>query len=300
MSSSKALLICSSLSLLSCIVVVASIGSDPTASTSRHQGLLFKQLHSHIGLTTLRILNNKVARSGVSDSVMNQFCNVFLPFPIYFFLCSFGWTILIAFKFRSSKSWFLPTENVYQVPFWVVWIVAFIFIIPSILLDIVRPNLINNAISSSTTNMCVYNHTNTTGIIVDVCTFLLPLTLTILINLYSYTRVRNDARPALLSSRRDNTCMFVCIVVQGLWALRDSPHSVLAKNMRKAGGYLLVLLFVFLPNIIYNYFAISSSSNSKYGNYLDFAFCLSSLQVRPSEWCCFVCSVLTVGMCRDS
>lgn len=257
MSSSNALLICSSISLVSCAVVVVSIAFDPTSSTSRHLGLVYNLLLSGMGLSTVLIIYNIVALTS-SDEFMNYFCNIFLPFPIYFFLCSFGWTILIAFKFRSAKSWFLPAEKQILVPFWVVWAVSFVLIIPSALFDIIEPRLINSAIHSSSTNMCVYNHANTSGIVVDVCTFLFPLTLTIGINLYSYTR--------------------------GLWALRDSPHSVLAKNMRKAGGYLLVLLFVFIPNIVYNYYAMSSSTNSKYEDYLDFAFCLSSLQVSK-----FVC-----------
>ena len=252
MSATNALLICASLSLLSCSLVVISIAFDPTSSTSRHLGLVFNLLLSGIGLSLSIIIYVIVAMQS-SESAQQTFCNKWLPFPIYFFLCSFGWTVLIAFKFRSSKSWFLPTEKSIVVPFWTVWVGAFLLVVPAIICDIVEPNIVSSSISTENTIMCVYNHTTKTGKAIDVLTLQVPLTLTILINLYSYSR--------------------------GLWALRDSPHSVLAKNMRRAGGYLFVLLFVFIPNIIYNYYSLSTSTNSKFEGYSAFAFCLSALQV---------------------
>ncbi len=252
----NALSICSIISLVSCIVVTFSIASDPTSQTSRHLALVFRLVICGIGLSLSLLIYNLVAQYSLSDASLNTFCNAFLPFPMYFFVASFGWTVLIAFRFRSTKSWFLGTEKKYEVPYWVVWSVSLMFVFPAIITCIAFPGNIAFVLSSPSTNMCVYNHENIIGKYIDIFTLQLPLAFTIIVNLYSYGR--------------------------GLFALRDSPHSVLARHMRKAGGYLFILIIVWVPNIVYNLYSIFLNTNTDLNGFQDFGFCMAALQVQPS------------------
>lgn len=63
---------------------------------------------------------------------------------------------------------------------------------------------------------CSFDHESTPGIIIDLICFQFPLLVTIFINIYSYTK--------------------------GIYVLKNSPGSVIARQMKRAGGYLFVLL----------------------------------------------------------
>jgi hypothetical protein len=106
---------------------------------------------------------------------------------------------------------------------------------------------------ADTNQSCTFNHNTITGIVLDLATFQGPLLVTIIVNCYSYTK--------------------------GLLALSNTPHSVVARQMRKAGGYLGVLLLVWVPNIVYNFMSIFSGGNDdQYSAFLDMVIFLSSLQ----------------------
>lgn len=250
--STSALLACSSISLIASVLIVASIFFDPSSGTSRHLGLVNRLLLSNIGLSVSLIVYCIVSALASRDE-LKHFCNAFLPFPMYFFLASYGWTILIAFRFRSNKSWFLPDGQPYQTPYYFVWAAAFVLILPTIINNIAYPMSISTVVSSSSTNMCVYNHSVMAGKVIDLATIQAPLVFTIIINLYSYSL--------------------------GLFALRDSPHSVLARQMRKAGGYLFMLIIVWVPNVFYNFVSIINNANTDDFLFLETGFCLAALQV---------------------
>eukprot|EP01031_Cornospumella_fuschlensis_P025989 gene25989-31382_t len=99
---------------------------------------------------------------------------------------------------------------------------------------------------------CTFDHDHMSGIVLDIAIIQVPNLLTILLNIYIYA----------------------C----GLAALNNAPHSVLARQMRKAGGYLAVLIIVWVPNLVYNMLSIIDTSHRSYDSLLDLAVLLVSLQ----------------------
>ena len=88
---------------------------------------------------------------------------------------------------------------------------------------------------------------------VDIICFQAPLIAIMFLNIYTY--------------------------MKGLLALHNAPHSVIARQMKRAGGYLMVLLVVWVPNITYNLLVICDDTNEPYDNFLVLTIMLSALQV---------------------
>lgn len=91
---------------------------------------------------------------------------------------------------------------------------------------------------------CMFNPNLLRAQLVNNLCFQIPLVLTILINLWAYVKVGLPGRAAVPCLVSSLTCP------QGLHALRDAPQSVIAREMRRAGIYMSVLLVVWIPNFI--------------------------------------------------
>lgn len=83
---------------------------------------------------------------------------------------------------------------------------------------------------------CSFDHITTVGVAMDVITFQAPLVITVILNVYLYIR--------------------------GLNSLKDSPFSVLSRRLRRASGYIIVLVVVWVPNLLYNALCIFGKTNT--------------------------------------
>eukprot|EP00981_Chlorochromonas_danica_P002999 scaffold601_cov170-Ochromonas_danica.AAC.60 len=203
------------------------------------QGLLFKNKRdrkivnvnpeSDPGDNTTRIATTLIifyiVERVMPSHAMNDFCNCFLPMTIFFFLSSFGWTIMLALRFYSSHNSKDAKNAVQQppIPFRWVWATPLVFTLSMVIVIWAAGDVTQS-----------------------------PILFTIVINLYIYA----------------------C----GLAALSNAPHSVVARQMRKAGGYLAVLILVWVPNLVYNLISIGDTSSKEYGSLLDLATLLYSSQ----------------------
>ncbi len=159
---------------------------------------------------------------------------------------------MLAFRFRDSHQEKKATGP--PVPMYVIWAIPIPFALVVMIAAFSTGTVTTVETTDADTNQsCTFNHNTITGIVLDLATFQGPLLLTIIVNCYSYTK--------------------------GLLALSNTPHSVVARQMRKAGGYLGVLLLVWVPNIVYNFMSIFNGGNdSQYSGFLDMVIFLSSLQ----------------------
>lgn len=240
------------LSLLCCSVIALSIRLDPRGSKSYHLILVQSLLRADIGLS-LSIVVYFSVQYYFSGDTLETFCSGFLPFLVYFFLTSSGWTVMLALRFRSSQN-VAAQFNKPPIPLWAVWVVPLVPAIVMMATSVSIPGVTDARTNSSDTNQsCQFNHSTVSGILIDILCFQAPLIAIMLVNLYTYAR--------------------------GLAALKNSPHSVIARQMRRAGGYIAVLLVVWVPNIAYNLLVICDDSNEPYDNFLVLTVMLSASQV---------------------
>lgn len=232
-------------------MVVISIYYDKrNIKKSYHLRLVQRLLLSDIGLSSC-VIWYYIMQFIMNSTELEYFCDFYLPTVVYFFLCSYGWTVLLAFRFRSSHT--EKKASGPPVPMWVVWATPLPLCLSIFITAFAAGDATTVQSNNSDTNQsCTFNHDSTTGIVLDLLTFQCPLLLTILVNCYSYSR--------------------------GLMALRNTPHSVMARQMRKAGGYLGVLLVVWVPNIVYNFLTMFDGGDDEYHGFLDMVIVLSSLQ----------------------
>lgn len=241
---------CSVLSVLSCAVVLYSIHLYQKKKISYHLQLVGRLLSCDIGISSCVILYFIFERILPSDS-MDDFCNIFLPITVFFFLGSFGWTIMLALRFRSSHD---RTADGSSLPFLAVWTPPIVLTLALAILIWAIGNVAEVQHGDSKYDKaCTFNHDEWNGVILDVVVFQTPIVLTILLNtvIYGY----------------------------GLAALGNAPHSVLARQMHKAGGYLAVLVIVWVPNVVYNTISIADLSDRDYTSLLDLSILLTSIQV---------------------
>jgi hypothetical protein len=249
-------LVLSILSFVSCSIVVITIIRAAKAKDSYHLQLVCRILSTDVAISLCIIFYYGV-QYVLTTHQLRQFCKIYLPSVIYLFIVSYGWTIMIALRFRTLKN--IPMAKAWKptIPFSIVWIFPLLFTAPLFFITWLLRGVIKVHQNSEDTNQsCTFNHERLNGIIMDLIFFQFPLVLTIFINLYSYAK--------------------------GIWALRNTPHSVIARQMRRAGGYLGVLLLVWIPNITYNFVSIFYGNNSSYGSFLDLVVFLSSLQVASN------------------
>jgi hypothetical protein len=247
-------LILAILSTILCSIVVLSIQMHPKSKDSYHLRIVYNLLMADL-LMSIAVIFYYIIQFPISSRQLNAFCHFYLPLVVYFFLMSYIWTIMFALRFRTMKK----PDNLNKIVTWKppikfgrLWIYPLIYIFPLFILAYTLPSVTYVWVNSSDTDQsCTFDHGNTDGIVLDFIYFQGPLLLTICINVYSYTK--------------------------GLIALKNSPHSVLGRQMRKAGGYLSVLLIVWVPNIIYNFLSIFSGSDD-YTSFLNLCVVLSSSQ----------------------
>lgn len=241
------------ISIITCSVIIYSIASDEkTLKKSYHLRLVQRLLLSDMGLSGA-IIVYYIMSASLDNTALTSYCNFHNSLVVYFFLCSFGWTAMLAYRFRSSHS---QTKKLAPPPvsMWVVWAAPLIPACTVLIAAFVTYKVsIVESSSSNTNRTCTFNHDTRTGIFVDLITLQAPLLITILINCYSYGK--------------------------GLYYLRNTPQSVLARQMKKAGGYLAVLLLIWVPNFVYNILTMFDGTDPEYNGFLDVVIFLSSLQV---------------------
>lgn len=313
------------LSSISCSLVFASMFFDKTKSIQRSatMQLLRNLFISNISINILYILY--YIFSNTETMKQEVICTWFYPLIRCFVLASCGWTIYIAFQFKitsdrqnlllkqNSNSLSNPeppkifsaenvaiaqaaneiarieykkkiellknpnnqsevqknTHNKIISTSWTfkygVWLLSFLLVLP-----IPLHNIIDIKNKSSDWNIdvnytngiikgCVY-HGSVTLFIIDIITFQIPVILTIFTDLYFY---------------------FV-----GIRSFVNAPGSVVARQMEKIGGFLLVLLITFIPNCIYNFIVIWEGlkdiqiiSSKSEGRLFNAIIILQSLQV---------------------
>lgn len=248
------------------LFVVLSVHMHPKSKESYHLRIVYNLLLVDV-LLSGAVVFYYVMQYLLSSRQLNTFCHYYLPSVIYLFLTSFSFTIMFALRFRTMKK----KDNVNKIvtwkppiPFGRLWVFPLIYVIPLLIFAYTLPNVTKVfANDSDTDQSCTFDHDYTTGTVLDLVYFEIPCMLCIIINIYSYSK--------------------------GLIALKNAPHSVLGRQMRRAGGYLSVLLIVWIPNIIYNFLSIFTSRD--YASFLNLCVVLSSSQVIFLVTCFFFINV---------
>ena len=246
-------LCCAVTSFISCAAIISSIYLYNQKKTSYHLQLVGRLLLSDMGLSAC-IVFYFIIQYALDTDELRQFCKGYLPLVIFNFLSSFCWTIMLALRFHSTQNVdsgnaFKPLEGLNKI-----WLLPLFVSVIVLLVSAITGKVTTVHTNSSDTNQsCTFDHDNTEGIVIDLLTFQAPMILTIIINTYYYGK--------------------------GIYVLRNSPHSVIGRQMRRAGGYLGVLLIVTVPNLLYNLLSICNYSGKNLGTLLDVAVFLSSLQV---------------------
>lgn len=113
----------------------------------------------------------------------NYLCNIFLPFPTYFFLLSFCWTSLLAYRFRQICE-VKDTKQAIDPPLWPVPVLCFFLILPIILMTTLGIKISEpiSPISSKGLAFCFFASTRN-AFIVNFLTFQFPCILTLLYNI---------------------------------------------------------------------------------------------------------------------
>lgn len=242
----------SCLSVVTCLMVVVSIQLDARNNKkSYHLRLVQRLLMSDIGLSSC-VIFYYIMQLVLSMHQLEYLCKIYLPLVDYFFLVSYGWTVMLAFRFRDSFS----EKKITGIPktLWKVWAIPAGFALVVLIAAFASNDAVTVESTEAHTNRsCTFNHNTVTGIALDLATFQGPLLITIVLNCLTY--------------------------LKGLRALSNTPQSVMARQMRKAGGYLGVLLVIWVPNIIYNFLSMFVGNDSQYTGFLDLVIFLSALQV---------------------
>jgi hypothetical protein len=207
----------------------------------------------------------------VGSRDLEELCKAYVPLLCYFFLVSAGWTTMLALRFRSSQH--VPaTTNKPPLPLWSVWVLPIVPAVAALVVAALVPGVTSVRTNSDRTNhACVFDPNTTQGVATDFVLYQTPLIIMLAFNMYNYLR--------------------------GLLALRNAPQSVLARSMKKAGGYMSVLFLVWVPVIVYNFVAASSRHGYSYDYFFDIAVILQASQVRSPAPCNLFlapCSLLPV------
>ena len=133
--------------------------------------------------------------------------------------------------------------------------------------------------SVDSNEQCTFNHSVVNGIILDLLCLQLPLVSAISLSSYLY--------------------------VVSVRALKNSPASVVERQLKRALGYIGVMLLVWVPNILYNFATIKNRSNTSHHVGLDTVVILVASQVRSSSQIAYMreklmkqCFLDCVGFCR--
>lgn len=248
--------VCASVATVtSCVAIIATVYFEKKALQSYYLKLVIRLLASDLSLGVI-IIFYYIMQGVLQIDQLRDFCKIYLPAVIYFYLASFGWTIMLAQRFRTTHA--VETKNrQIKAPLSLKWVWA----IPSIsaLIILICNFTIPGGVSvvedgdSNTNRSCSFDHSGVAGMTVDILCFQIPMIVTILADLYCYSI--------------------------GLYALRNTPRSVRSRQERRAGGYLAVLLLVWIPAFLYNIKALHQRKNNENGSFQDAVVFLSALQV---------------------
>ena len=125
------------LSLLSAVTVLllftrhSHSTAPPTYTSSRLLRIVMMLILSD-GCVAVCVLTWHFLQSHESDPA--RLCRVFLPFPIFFFLAGYGWTIMVAWRFQQVSE----RIKLYEPPFAMVWAAAFALVLPIVVLNSLR------------------------------------------------------------------------------------------------------------------------------------------------------------------
>ena len=161
---------------------------------------------------------------------------------------------MFSLKFRRTYSQSLEIKssiNLSPFPFWIIWATSLMLSLPILIISFIDENIIS--IQKDNNESCTFNYNNNVTIITTVICFQAPLIITIILNVYFYAR--------------------------GLRSLRTSPHSVISRKIRRAGGYIAILLIVWIPNAIYSFINMFDNSENTYKSLLDLSILLMCSQV---------------------
>ena len=118
-------LISSGLTIVSCSLVILSILSDQQSSKSYFLQLITRLLFSNMGVAICIMVFAVVDTTSVS--FQKVFCRYLIPVEYFFVMSSYGWSIVLAFKFRREYSNNQHTSSKMRkppVPFYVIWILS--------------------------------------------------------------------------------------------------------------------------------------------------------------------------------
>lgn len=156
------------------------------------------------GVFSLMLLFWKLAATSKHYDNLDSYCRVFHPIIIFTLIAGYGWTVCIALKFKNiplelSKS----TQQSADVNYWRTWAVSFAVVLPIIILNSMGPSY---AVSSAYylsegygEAYCFFSYNKRADIVNNIC-FQLPLVLTIVLNVFAYSR--------------------------GIYAIQNAPESV--------------------------------------------------------------------------
>ena len=152
----------------------------------------------------------------------------------------YSWTVLLALRFRRSYSrdkTRVASTGISPIPFWMVWMFAIVLAIPTFATSLAGlPATTIGSDDDAARHTCSFNHITVVGVAMDIITFQAPLIITVILSIYLYIR--------------------------GLYSLHDAPFSVLSRRLRLAGGYLFVLIVVWVPNLVYNALCMFGKTNT--------------------------------------
>lgn len=239
------------LSFVACIAVISLILYTEGHKESYQLMLLLQLLCSNLGLCVSMVVYFIIHNSNEANQELS--CAIYIPFPVFFMLCSYGFTALMALRFRHSHSGDLSKAR--TVPHWIVWVIALILMLPTIIENV----FFYPGVSSfqNNTQGCTFDHVGLAGVVIDLVTAQCPLLLIIPLNIGLY--------------------------LLGVKSLTNAPQSVVSRRLRLAGGYLFVQIIVWIPNISYNLMSILNRTNESYDVLFTVAVCFSALQVGSNS-----------------
>lgn len=253
-------LCCAVLSLCCSVVIVLSVHYYHNKKSSYHLQLVSRLLLTDVGLSSC-IIFYFIIQFALNTDQLITFCKFYLPTVVYFFICSYLWAILLALRFLMSKK----QTNQYNfgklVSYRTVWLAPLIPAAADLVMAWSLGGITTVHTNSSDTNQsCTFNHDTLHGIIMDMITFQLPMVVATVSIIFFYGKA--------------------------IFSLKNAPHSVISRQIRKASGYVAVLLIVTLPNLIYNFFTIFDETHKSRNSLLSLAVFLSSSQVAIASVHC--------------
>ena len=176
-------------SIFACVAVILTIYLDQRTKKSYHLQLVARLLLSNAGICVNFLVYILV--HFLDNNIQAGFCNVFIPLHYFFVLSSYGWAVMLAFKFRrvhSSNKLTSSTKQTAPLKFIYVWLFAAVLTIPILIAGFVNGNTNCMHDRDHQYPWCTFNHNKPIGIVMDLVVVQAPLLAAILLNGYLYLR----------------------------------------------------------------------------------------------------------------